>query len=132
MSKAFYKTIEGKFNKKTTSLFSKVFCRIFGVSLHDESNNTTQIFSKKMHVPTYVAAWGKISMSKTIYKTIEGKKNYKKSNAVVFKRFLSRFSAFLCMASPKTPHKYFRKNARTYLRRRLGQNFHVENLLQNN
>jgi hypothetical protein len=46
-------------------------------------------------------------MSKTFYKTIEGKKNYKKSNAVVFKGFLSRFSAFLCMASPKTPRKYF-------------------------
>ena len=60
-----------------------------------------------MHVPTYVAAWGKISMSKTFYKTIEGKKINKKSNAVVFKGFLSRFSAFLCMASPKTSHKYF-------------------------
>ena len=93
MSKAFYKTIEGKFNKKTTSLFSKVFCRIFGVSLHDESNNTTQIFSKKCtYLPTSPLG-AKFPCRKPFTKQL-GKKLTKNPTPLFLKAFCRVFQRF--------------------------------------
>jgi hypothetical protein len=48
----------------------------------------------------------KKSMPKTFYKPIEEKQNFLTKNPTpFFQSFLSRFSAFLYMAIPKTPPK---------------------------